>query len=87
MTDNFTDQGAALIAEIESYLAEARSEDHLRPEVVNEKEAARIAGVSVQWLRNNRKSPAAPPFCKIGSRVRYRPESLRAWVRQQEVKY
>ena len=55
------------------------------PEVVNEHVAAEIIGVSVKWLRNNRRSPAAPPFCKIGSRIRYRPESLRTWVRQQEV--
>lgn len=55
------------------------------PEAVNEHIAADIIGVSVQWLRNNRRSPSAPPFCKIGSRIRYRPETLRAWVRQQEV--
>lgn len=75
-----------LATEIETFLAEARSEDYLRPEVVDEHEAARIIGVSVQWLRNNRRSPSAPPFCKIGSRIRYRVESLRDWVRQQEVK-
>lgn len=87
MTNMTADQGEALVTEVENYLAEARAEDHLRPEVVDEHEAARIIGISVQWLRNNRRAPAAPPFCKIGSRVRYRVETLREWVRQQEVKH
>lgn len=80
-----TEQTEQLIHDLESYLTEARAEDHLRPEVVDEHVAAEMIGVSVQWLRNNRRSPSAPPFCKIGSRIRYRPESLRTWVRQQEV--
>lgn len=80
-----TKQTTDLITEIQTYLTEARTETHLRPEVIDEHAAAEMIGVSVQWLRNNRRSPSAPPFCKIGSRIRYRPESLRAWVRQQEV--
>ena len=87
MTVPTTDQGTALITEIENFLTEARQDNYLRPEVVDEHEAARIIGVSVQWLRNNRRTPAAPPFCKIGSRIRYRVETLREWVRQQEVKH
>lgn len=78
-------EGQLLIGELEGYLEGVRNADHLRPEVVDEKIAAEIIGVSVQWLRNNRRSPSAPPFCKIGSRIRYRPDTLREWVRQQEI--
>lgn len=87
MTEVTTAEGAALVKEIEAFLAEARQDTYLRPEVVDEKEAARIIGVSVSWLRNERRSPSAPPFCKLGNRVRYRVESLRDWVRQQEVRH
>lgn len=78
-------EGQLLIRELESYLEGIRNADHLRPEVVDEHAAAEIIGVSVSWLRNERRSPGSPPFCKIGSRIRYRPEALREWVRQQEV--
>lgn len=78
-------EGQLLIGELESYLEGIRTADHLRPEVVDEHAAAEIIGVSVQWLRNERRSPGSPPFVKLGSRVRYRPDSLREWVRQHEV--
>ncbi|PCC49414.1 helix-turn-helix transcriptional regulator [Brevibacterium aurantiacum] len=59
----------------------------LQPAVINDVQAAEYLGLTTSWLRNNRKSPSAPPFCKLGGRVRYRVESLNEWVRQQEVKY
>ncbi|MFF8894567.1 helix-turn-helix transcriptional regulator [Brevibacterium casei] len=56
------------------------------PAVMNEHQAAAYIGLSASWLRNNRRSPQAPPYCKLGGRVRYRIESLDLWLAQQEVK-
>ncbi|WP_258402868.1 MULTISPECIES: helix-turn-helix transcriptional regulator [Bacteria] len=53
---------------------------------MNEHQAAAYIGLSASWLRNNRRSPQAPPYCKLGGRVRYRIESLDLWLAQQEVK-
>lgn len=58
----------------------------ITPAVLNEQEAAEYLGITKYWLRNNRRSPAAPPFVKIGGRVRYRVETLDRWLDQQEVK-
>lgn len=56
------------------------------PAAMNEHDAADYLAVSVSWLRNNRRSPVAPPHCRIGSRtVRYRRAALDAWLAQQEV--
>lgn len=56
------------------------------PAAMTEHDAAAYLSVSVSWLRNNRRSPVAPPHCRIGARtIRYRRESLDAWLAQQEV--
>ncbi|MCU4298187.1 DNA-binding protein [Brevibacterium permense] len=60
---------------------------NITPAVLNDEQAAEYLGITKYWLRNNRRSPAAPPHLKIGGRVRYRVESLDAWISQQEVKY
>ena len=55
--------------------------------VLNEYEAAEHIGVSVTWLRNNRRAAFAPPFVKYGTKtIRYRRETLDDWVRAQEVR-
>ncbi|WP_208094741.1 helix-turn-helix transcriptional regulator [Brevibacterium limosum] len=77
------DQSATLIAEIENYLSQ---QVQPRTAVMNEHEAAEYIGCSVSWLRNNRRSSTAPPFVKIGKNVRYRIDSLDAWLSQQEIK-
>ena len=78
------DQGVALIAEIEDHL---KRQAQPRTAVMNEYEAAEYIGCSVSWLRNNRRSPATPPFVKVGKSVRYRIESLDTWLEQQEVRH
>lgn len=57
----------------------------ITPATLNEQDAAEYLGITKYWLRNNRRSPQAPPFVKIGGRVRYRVESLNRWLDQQEV--
>ena len=59
--------------------------DDLTPAVMDEHAAANYIGLTATWLRNNRRSPVAPPFCKLGGRIRYRRESLDTWLKQQEV--
>ncbi len=59
----------------------------ITPAVMNEYEAAEYLGLSASWLRNNRRSPSAPPHCKLGGAVRYRVESLNEWLIQQEIRY
>ncbi len=77
-------EDASLVAEVESYL---RRQPQPRTAVMNEHEAAEYIGCSVSWLRNNRRSPATPPFVKVGKNVRYRIGSLDTWLEQQEVKH
>lgn len=58
----------------------------ITPAVLNDTQAAEYLGITKYWLRNNRRSPQAPPFVKIGGRIRYRVASLDTWLQQQEVK-
>lgn len=58
----------------------------ITPAVIDDVQAATYLGISPHWLRNNRRSPSAPPFIKIGGRIRYRVSSLDTWLQQQEVK-
>lgn len=57
-----------------------------RTAVMNEHEAAEYIGCSVSWLRNYRRSPATPPFTKIGKNVRYQIRTLDEWLTQREIK-
>lgn len=84
MNEAPTDQAANLIEEIEKYLSRQAEP---RSAVMDEHQAAEYIGSSVYWLRNNRRSSMTPPFCKVGKNVRYRIESLDAWLLQQEVKH
>lgn len=58
----------------------------ITPAVINDVQAADYLGITPYWLRNNRRSPSAPPFVKVGGRIRYRVESLDEWLLQQEIK-
>jgi hypothetical protein len=55
------------------------------PLMLDEKEASRVAGISVSLLRKSRCNGArknqtpAPPFVKVGGRRYYRTADLRAW--------
>ncbi|WP_344309362.1 helix-turn-helix transcriptional regulator [Brevibacterium samyangense] len=58
----------------------------LTPSVVDEHAAAEYIGVSVGWLRNNRRSAVTPPFLKYGGKlVRYRVADLDRWIDAQLV--
>ena len=46
------------------------------PQVVNEYEAAKIMGKSVQTLRNERHLRKGSPYLKLGRSVRYRLDDL-----------
>jgi predicted DNA-binding transcriptional regulator AlpA len=47
-------------------------------------EAAKLLGVSVQWLEIGRSKGFGPPFIRMGARfVRYRKDSLRAWLKER----
>lgn len=61
------------------------TENTITPAVLNDIDAAAYLGITKYWLRNNRRSPSAPPFVKIGGRIKYRIESLDTWLEQQEV--
>ncbi len=45
-------------------------------QLLNEKQAAEILGLSVQTLRNDRASKRRWPYIKIGRRVLYRPSDI-----------
>ena len=57
------------------------------PMLLDEKQASKIAGVSVPFLRLSRcEGPRAnrttgPPFVKLNGLIRYKTEDLRKWVR------
>ena len=48
--------------------------------LLNERDVARITGLSIASVRRWRLFKQGPKFLKIGSAVRYRPEDLRAWI-------
>jgi len=56
------------------------------PLLLSEKEASRILGGSVSWLRKSRcegtrkRNTPAPPFVSIGGRIFYRRDEIKAWV-------
>lgn len=53
---------------------------------MDEYRAAEYIGVSVQWLRNNRRSGIAPPCMKYGSKtIRYHRDDLEAWMKAQRL--
>jgi hypothetical protein len=64
----------------------ASSEHGELPLLLDEREAARLIGVSVSFLRKSRSEgtlgnrTAAPPFTCLGKRRLYRSTDLREWV-------
>jgi predicted DNA-binding transcriptional regulator AlpA len=48
--------------------------------LLNERDLARITGLSVASVRRWRLLRQGPRYVKIGSRVRYRPEDIRTWL-------
>jgi predicted DNA-binding transcriptional regulator AlpA len=50
--------------------------------LLNQKQAARLLGVSVRTLERHRVCGTGRRFCRIGRLVRYRQCDLEAWVAQ-----
>jgi len=48
--------------------------------LLNEREVARITGLSVASVRRWRLLRQGPKYLKIGAAVRYRPEDVAAWL-------
>lgn len=55
------------------------------PELLNEKDAARAAGLSVRTLQAMRVSGRGPCFVKLGRAVRYSTDALRQWIDDNSV--
>lgn len=59
---------------------------HSLPQLLDEKQTAAYLGLSVSYLRKSRSDGGikgrtpAPPFLKIGGKVRYRLTDLDAWI-------
>lgn len=53
--------------------------------LLNEQQVAELLGVSVGTLRRRRVQGQPPAFLKIGHLVKYRPESIEAFVGECEV--
>lgn len=52
--------------------------------LLNTRQTAELLGVSTQWLEIGRSRGYGPPFVRIGARyVRYRRDTLRAWLRSR----
>ena len=49
----------------------------------NEREVARLTGLSVGTMRRRRLLRQPPPFLKLGSSVKYRPTDVAAWIESQ----
>lgn len=59
----------------------------MEPLLVDEKEAARLLGLSVQYLQRDRIKPQPSiPFFREGTRCLYSPERLRQWAHDQHQK-
>jgi hypothetical protein len=52
--------------------------------MMTEAEAAEALGFSHNWLRNQRLAGDGPVYSKIGGRVFYDPEDVKAWVAAQK---
>lgn len=57
----------------------------MTPEYINEKEAARITGLSVKTLRNFRWQKREIPYAKIGSACRYNLQDLLDFMESKKV--
>ena len=54
-------------------------------ELVDEKQAAEILGISVSWLRKRRWNRLPPEYVKLGAAVRYSVDDLRRFLESRRV--
>lgn len=53
--------------------------------LLHERDAARILGLSVHWLRRARCKGGGPPYIKFGRAVRYELNALLQWIADHRV--
>ncbi|GAB6096422.1 hypothetical protein JCM14469_26750 [Desulfatiferula olefinivorans] len=53
--------------------------------LIGEREAAHMTGRAVQTLRNDRHRSQGLPYCKIGRRVLYSVEDIRAFIETHKI--
>jgi predicted DNA-binding transcriptional regulator AlpA len=51
-------------------------------ELLSQKQAARLLGLSVRTLERHRVWGTGPRFCRVGRLIRYRPCDIEAWIAQ-----
>ena len=56
-----------------------------QPQLLNVMECAALLRCAPQTLNNQRVRGDGPPFCRLGSRIVYRRESVLKWVEEHEV--
>lgn len=58
---------------------------HTTTKYLEEREVAKILGISVQTLRNRRFLGQPPPYVKLGRSVRYLLDDILAWAEKHKV--
>jgi predicted DNA-binding transcriptional regulator AlpA len=53
--------------------------------LIHERDAARILGLSVAWLQRKRWEGGGPPYIKIGRAVRYDRDALLRWIDEHRI--
>jgi predicted DNA-binding transcriptional regulator AlpA len=48
--------------------------------LLHERDAARVLGISIHWLRRKRWEGGGPAYIKYGRAVRYRCSDLEKWI-------
>jgi predicted DNA-binding transcriptional regulator AlpA len=52
-------------------------------ELINDREVAKITGLSVASVRRLRVRQKGPKYYKLGTKVKYRPEDVVSWLEEQ----
>ena len=63
----------------------AESESKSQAAFVDDREIAKLIGVSRSWLQQRRAHGGGPPYYRVGARIVYSPPEVIAWVRSQPV--
>jgi predicted DNA-binding transcriptional regulator AlpA len=61
-------------------MTKPRTAEHSVESLLNERDVARITGLSVASLRRRRLLNQAPKYYKLGAAVKYKTEDIAAWI-------
>jgi predicted DNA-binding transcriptional regulator AlpA len=50
------------------------------PDLITEKEAAKLLGLSTSWMQRKRWEGGGPCYVKFDHAVRYKPSDIEAWI-------